>query len=156
MAENIHLKTLEELAEKLKSCIFYFIVLKLTGSLAVKDTYHIREDNHMDEEYNNVNQDGYNNGYQPEYQQGYQPGQNLEPVMTIGQWLITALVMSIPCVNIVMLFVWGFGNGNQNRANYCKAALILWIISMALMFVLSAVLGSSMAALMSGAGAAGM
>lgn len=151
------MKILEELAEKLKSCIFCFIVLKLTGSFTVENGYHYEEGNHMDEEYNNLNQSEKNNGYQPEYQQDYyQPGQNLEPVMSIGQWLITALVMSIPCVNIVMLFVWGFGNGNQNRANYCKASLILWIISMVLMFVLSLAMGSSMAALMSGTGVTGM
>lgn len=86
--------------------------------------------------YNNMNQDGYYNG-------GYNQGQNMEPVMSIGQWLIISLVMSIPCVNIVMLFVWGFGNGPQNRANYCKAALILWIIGVALSVILSAVVGMS-------------
>lgn len=100
----------------------------------------------MDEEYNQMDQNGYNN----DYQQERQPEYGLEPVMGVGQWLITALVMAIPCVNIVMLFVWGFGNGNQNRANYCKAALILWIISIAASFLLMAFLGSTMNALMSG------
>ena len=40
-------------------------------------------------------------------------GPEMEPVMGIGQWLLTLLVMSIPCVNIIMLFVWGFGSENQ-------------------------------------------
>ncbi len=84
----------------------------------------------MDEGYNQMNQQSYK-----EYQQ------DVETVMSVGQWLITAIVMSIPCVNIVMLFVWGFGDGNQNRANYCKASLILWIIGLLLSFLMIAVAG---------------
>lgn len=75
----------------------------------------------------------------------------MEPVMGIGQWMIISLVMSIPCVNIIMLFVWGFSQENRTRANYCKAALIWWIISMVLMFVLSVVFKGAFAALSAGA-----
>lgn len=71
----------------------------------------------------------------------------MEPVMGVGQWMIITLVMSIPCVNIIMLFVWGFGKGNLTRANYCKAALIWWIISMVLMVILSVAFKGTMAAL---------
>lgn len=107
----------------------------------MSDEYNMNQGENMNpNNYNNMNQNGYsNNGYNG----GYNQGQDLEPVMTIGQWLIVSLVMSIPCVNIVMLFVWGFGNGPQNRANYCKAALILWIIGVALTVVISAVVGMS-------------
>ena len=42
----------------------------------------------------------------------------MEPVMGIGQWMIITLVMSIPCVNIIMLFVWGFSSENRTRAKY--------------------------------------
>ncbi len=67
--------------------------------------------------------------YQQQYQQNpnyYAPQSqyvNTEP-MTIGNWLVMFLVFLIPIVNIVMLFVWGFGEGNINRKNYCKAKLI--------------------------------
>ena len=40
-------------------------------------------------------------------------------VMTTGEWVVTLLLLGIPCVNIIMLFVWAFGNGNENRKNYC-------------------------------------
>ncbi len=76
--------------------------------------------------------------------------QEMEPVMSIGQWLITLLVMSIPCVNIVMLFVWGFGGGNQTRANYCKAYLIWFVILTVLGLVLSMVFGAALSAAISG------
>ena len=75
----------------------------------------------------------------------------MEPVMGIGQWMIITLVMSIPCVNIIMLFVWGFSSENRTRANYCKAALIWWIISIAIGVILSVVFGSAFAALSAGA-----
>lgn len=67
---------------------------------------------------------------------------DMEPVLGVGQWLIITLVMSIPVVNIIMLFVWGFGNGSRTRANYCKASLIWWIIGMILIAILSAAVGS--------------
>lgn len=82
--------------------------------------------------------------------QGYYPAQEMEPVMSIGQWLITLLVMSIPCVNIVMLFVWGFGGGNQTRANYCKAYLIWFIILTVLTVVFSMLFGAALSAAISG------
>lgn len=48
--------------------------------------------------------------------------------MTLGDWLVTLLLMMIPCVNIILLFVWAFGDmtGNLNRKNYAKAELIIF------------------------------
>lgn len=77
--------------------------------------------------------------------EGYFLTQDLEPVMTVGQWIITAIVMAIPCVNVVMLFVWGFGGGNRNRANYCKAALILWMVAILLAVLLTILGGAALA-----------
>lgn len=53
---------------------------------------------------------------------------NYEEPLSIGQWMLTLLIMAIPCVSFIMLFVWGFGSGNQSRANFCKACLIWWLI----------------------------
>lgn len=72
-------------------------------------------------------------------------------VMSLGQWMITLLITAIPCVNIVMLFVWGFGAGNENRKNYCRAVLIFTGIVIVLYFLLFLVLGVSMASLSQGA-----
>ncbi|UOE95323.1 MULTISPECIES: hypothetical protein [Bacillaceae] len=57
------------------------------------------------------------------------PRTNVEQnsVVSLSDWMITILLMAIPIVNIVMLFVWGFGGGtNPSKANYAKATLI-WI-----------------------------
>lgn len=54
--------------------------------------------------------------------------------MTVGDWLITMLILIIPIVNIVMLFIWGFGNPDPRR-NYARASLIWMAISIVLMLI---------------------
>ncbi len=54
----------------------------------------------------------------------------LEPrrdeIVSIKEWVITMLIMSIPIVNIVMIFVWAFGGtAKESKANYFKASLIM-------------------------------
>ena len=57
-------------------------------------------------------------------------------VMSTKEWLLTLLVMLIPCVNIIMLFIWAFsGSGNLNRRNYSRAYLIFYAIVMGLVFL---------------------
>lgn len=67
-------------------------------------------------------------------------------VMTMGEWLITLIVLAIPCVNVIMYFVWAFGNGNENRKNFCRAGLIVMAIGIVLSFILYAIVGASLAA----------
>lgn len=54
--------------------------------------------------------------------------------MSVGEWLITMLILIIPIVNIVMLFVWGFGNADPRR-NYARASLIWMAISIVLVII---------------------
>ena len=55
------------------------------------------------------------------------------PVVSISEWLVTSLIMMIPLVNLIMMFVWAFSsNTNPNKANYFKAALILFVIYLVL------------------------
>ena len=54
--------------------------------------------------------------------------------------------MMIPLVNLIMMFVWAFSsNTNPNKANYFKAALILFTIVMAIYLVLAVVFLGSIA-----------
>lgn len=56
-----------------------------------------------------------------------------EKVMTVGNWMVVNLLMLIPLVNIILLFVWSFGDGtNKNKKSYARASLI-W---MAIVFVI--------------------
>lgn len=76
-----------------------------------------------------------------------QIGHQQAPVVSVKEWLLTNLIMMIPLVNIVMMLVWAFGsNTNPNKANYFKAALILFAILMAIYLVLAVVIFGSIAA----------
>ena len=60
-----------------------------------------------------------------------------ERPLSMGEWLVTLVLLTfVPCVNIVMMFVWGFGNGNVNRKRFCQAYLIIWAIMVVLMIIL--------------------
>ena len=76
-----------------------------------------------------------------------QIGHQQAPVVSVKEWLLTNLILMIPLVNIVMTIVWAFGsNTNPNKANYFKAALILFAIVMAIYLVLAVVIFGSIAA----------
>ena len=47
--------------------------------------------------------------------------------LSVGQWILTLFLLSLPIVNIVMLFVWAFGWHKDERENFAKASL-LWIV----------------------------
>lgn len=107
--------------------------------------------NQYDQNQNDQNQQNqnYQQSYayqQPLYQQPayQQPPVHTEPPMTIGEWLLLMLIMIIPCVNIIMLFVWAFsGDPNKiSRANYCKAMLIWILISIVLSTILTVAFGA--------------
>ncbi len=74
----------------------------------------------------------------------YRYGNNNEGHVSVSEWIITALVMAIPLVNLVMPFVWAFGTGTKkSKANFFKAQIILALVGVLLWFVLgSAMLGS--------------
>ncbi len=66
-----------------------------------------------------------NYGAQNGMPNGVPNGVQLEPPMRLVDWLIVLIVQAIPCVGLIMLFVWAFGEGNTNRKNYCRAMLIV-------------------------------
>lgn len=68
-------------------------------------------------------------------------------VMTMGEWLITLIIMAIPLINIIMLFVWGFGNGNENRKNFCRAELIITLICAVLGFLFGSLIVGALIAM---------
>ena len=74
------------------------------------------------------------------YQNQHDPNKD---VMGIGEWLITLIVLAIPCVNIIMYFVWAFGNGNENRKNFCRAGLIMMAVGIVLTILLYSIIGIS-------------
>lgn len=81
-------------------------------------------------------------------QNSYSVSDPNKSVMSMGEWLLTLIVMAIPCVNIVMMLVWGFGSGNENRKNYCRANLIIAAIQTVLVIICYAIFAASFMAAM--------
>ena len=62
--------------------------------------------------------------------------------MTVGEWMLTLLVLAIPLVNLVMYLVWAFsGTGNVNRRNFCRAS-IYWVLIIVGLWLAVAVLAA--------------
>jgi hypothetical protein len=65
--------------------------------------------------------------------------------VSLGDWIITLIVLAIPIVGIVMLFVWGFsGSTHPSKQNYCRAALILVAVAFVLWLVFFFTIGASL------------
>ena len=56
--------------------------------------------------------------------------------ISVGEWIITTIILAIPIIGFIMLFVWGFGSNTQpSKANWAKATLIMIGISIVLTFL---------------------
>ncbi|MBQ7650045.1 MAG: hypothetical protein IJS15_03750 [Victivallales bacterium] len=53
---------------------------------------------------------------------------NLSPTVTIGEWFIFTILMSIPLLNFIMLIVYACDSSKPSRANLAKLQLILMIV----------------------------
>lgn len=77
------------------------------------------------------------------------PENNPTPVITVADWMITLLIKAIPLVNIIMLFVWAFGSGNNpNKANWAKAVLIWLAIGSVLAVIIVVIFGAALMGLL--------
>lgn len=62
--------------------------------------------------------------------------------VTVGNWLLTYLLMCIPVVNLVLLLVWAFGSETPvSKANWAKASLIWMLIGIAFFVLIVLVVG---------------
>ena len=116
-----------------------------------QNSYQEPYQNAYQNSYPEPNQNAYQNSYQEPYQNAYQepnqdpnyqsyqynngnyqvpypqaPQMDLEEPMRMGEWMITLLIMMIPCVNLVMMFVWAFSKTEKkSKSNYFKASLLM-------------------------------
>ena len=70
---------------------------------------------------------------QQQYQQPPYPQQGPVqcPHMTLGNWVVTMLLLLIPIANIILMFVWAFGSGtNPSKKTYFQATLIFAAIGL--------------------------
>jgi hypothetical protein len=77
---------------------------------------------------------------------------NYKP-MTIGDWIITLIIMYIPLVGFIMLFVWAFGGGTHpSKKTWAQAVLILMVIGIILAIIFFGVIASILGNMFSGYG----
>lgn len=98
-------------------------------------------------QYNGNQYNGQTQYNQPNYNQNqyqmppmYQPPVEDTTPLSVGQWMLTTLVLALPCVGLIMAFVWGFGDGNVNRKNYCRSWLIWYAIAVVIGIIFYAIL----------------
>ena len=94
----------------------------------------------MSDDYQNTQ---YSTNQPPAYQPQQYQQENQWPHMTMGNWLVTCLLMLIPIANIVLMFMWAFGsNVNPSKKSFFRASLIMAAIGIGL----SILLGGAIAA----------
>lgn len=70
--------------------------------------------------------------------------------LSVGGWIGTLIVLAIPIVNVIMLFVWGFGSGDIGRKRFCLAALVLAAIGIILSAIIWGITGFAVLSLLEG------
>ncbi len=74
----------------------------------------------------------------------YYPQQMSEPPVSVGDWLITYLLMIVPFVNLIMLIVWAIsGETKKSKQNWARASLIWMAIGIAIYIIIIAVFGAA-------------
>ncbi len=93
----------------------------------------------------------YESSYTSSYQQPVTPQsyEGLEEPVTKGEWALCYFLMMIPCVGIIMMFVWAFSKTEKkSKSNFFKVQLIFLGVIFALyflLFLLAMVMGIMMA-----------
>lgn len=90
-----------------------------------------------------------NMNYQQPMQQPVQQAPYQQPFTSVGDWMLTIFLMCIPCVGLILLFVWAFGsNTEKSKSNWAKAQLIWMAIGIVLTIILYAIFGAAILASM--------
>lgn len=71
------------------------------------------------------------------------PAPESERAVSIGDWILTFILLLLPVVNIVMMFVWAFSsNTPKSKSNFFKAYLIVVGVMLLLAIIATVVLFS--------------
>ena len=68
----------------------------------------------------------------------------LEQPLSIGNWILTYIILIIPLLNLIMLLIWALSsNTNKSKQNFARASFIIFFFFTALSFAMMATLGLS-------------
>lgn len=64
--------------------------------------------------------------------------------ISLFEWMITMLILSVPLLNFIMLFVWAFGGErNETKVNFARAVLLWMLIGIVIMLLfMSTIVGT--------------
>jgi heme/copper-type cytochrome/quinol oxidase subunit 2 len=66
-----------------------------------------------------------------------------QDTLSVGDWMIILLLITIPVVNLIMLFLWALSSDtNVTKSNFAKAALMWFVVIIILWLLLFASLAS--------------
>lgn len=69
--------------------------------------------------------------------------------VSVGNWMLTYLLMCIPVVNLILLFVWAFGSNTEiSKANWAKASLLWMLIGVGIWVFFAMAFGAAIAGFM--------
>ncbi len=81
---------------------------------------------------------------QPPVQPVYYQQPETETPVSVGDWVLTIFLTCIPCVGLILLFVWAFGSSApKSKSNWAKAELIWVAIGIVLTIILYAAVGAT-------------
>ncbi len=59
-----------------------------------------------------------------------------QAAVSIGNWIITLILICVPVINIVMMIIWAFSSRTPvSKSNFAKAALIIWVVGTILLWI---------------------
>lgn len=70
----------------------------------------------------------------------YHSMSNEKNYISVGSWMWMMFVTAVPCIGLVMIFVWAFTGENESRKN-CYRAILAWIAVFVVLFVILALIG---------------
>ncbi len=118
---------------------------KTAGQAQVKTPQPMQGNNSGGQQYTQTGTQQFTPAYVPPPQNNMYNGQYNQSTVTaplsVGQYILTFILLGIPLVNIILLFVWSFGSDvNLNKKNFCRAVLIIGIIATVLSIALGGVI----------------
>lgn len=58
-------------------------------------------------------------------------------------WFFAIFVMALPCIGLIMIFVWAFVGENESRKNYFRALIVWGLLLLAIWIAAAVLLGFS-------------
>jgi hypothetical protein len=56
--------------------------------------------------------------------------------VTVGNWILTLIILAIPFLNVVMIIYWATSlHTHPSKRTYCQACILLLLIGIAIVFV---------------------